>query len=154
MSKEIKINGEEVMEFDNKKIFFAYNHEFVESNGALFCLSLKDSNHKNRYYIIADNNFRKVTNTAKRFLAFHELGHIINGDLEEKRFLKCTIYSWLRQRFGIGNNLEFKADNHAVRHIGKRAALDSIAELIAIKGEQLSKKEMDERIKRIEEGKY
>lgn len=154
MAKEIRINGEEVMEFDGKKIFFAYNHEFVEHNNALFCVSLKDSNHKNHYYIIADDNFRRVSNASKRFLVFHELGHIINGDLEEKNFLKCTIYSLIRRIFGLSNKIEYKADVHAVRYVGKISALNSMNELIDIKGYQLSKIEMEERIKRIKEGKY
>ena len=154
MSKEIRIDGEEVMEFDDKKIFFAYNHEFVEYNNALFCISLKDSNHKNRYYIIADNNFRNVSAGTKRFLVFHELGHIINGDLEEKNFLKYIIYSFTRRVFGIGNKTEYKADAHAVRHVGKTSALNSMYELLSVKGHQLSRIEMEERIKRIKEGKY
>lgn len=152
--KEIYMNGEEVMEFDNKKIFFAYNHDFVEYNNALFCVTLKDSNHKNRYYVIADNNFKKLSSAAKRFLVFHELGHIVNGDLEPKNFIKCTIYSFIRSFFGIGNKMEYKADNYAVRHVGKISALNSMKELIDLKGDQLSKKELDERKKRIMEGKY
>lgn len=152
--KEIHIDGEEVMEFDNKKIFFAYNHDFVEYNDALFCVSLKDSNHKNRYYIIADNNFKKLTPVAKRFLVFHELGHVVNGDLELKNFFKCAIYSFIRSFFGIGNKMEYKADNYAVRNVGKISALNSMKELIDLKGDQLSKKELDERKRRIMEGKY
>lgn len=151
--KTININGEKVMEFENKEIYFAYHHDFVEMNNALFCISLKDTGRKNRYYIIADNNFMKLSNTAKKFLVFHEMGHIANGDLEEKNFLKCTIMSFIRRFFGISNKMEFKADLHAVRYVGKIAALNSMHELIALKGEQLSVLEMEERIKRIEEGK-
>lgn len=151
--KTININGEKVMEFENKEIYFAYHHDFVEMNNALFCISLKDTSRKNRYYIIADNNFMKLSNTAKKFLAFHEMGHIANGDLEEKNFLKCAIMSFIRRFFGISNKMEFKADLHAVRYVGKIAALNSMHELIALKGEQLSVLEMEERVKRIEEGK-
>ena len=50
--------------------------------------------------------------------------------------------------------MEYKADNYAVRNVGKISALNSMKELIDLKGDQLSKRELDERMKRIMEGKY
>lgn len=139
---------------DNKRIIVG-DAKALKANMqySMYCMTCKDMINPYMFYIVVDKHFYKLSASAKKFLVFHEMGHIANGDLEEKNFLKCTIMSFIRRFFGISNKMEFKADLHAVRYVGKIAALNSMHELIALKGEQLSVLEMEERIKRIEEGK-
>ena len=96
----------------------------------------------------------QIVKSCKQHKNTAQLLHIINGDLEEKNFLKHIIYSFTRRVFGIGNKTEYKADAYAVRHVGKTSSLNSMYELLSVKGHQLSRIEMEERIKRIKEGKY
>ena len=148
--RELHVNTEKVIEIDNGiEIHFAYNNELVGLEKSLFCISFKDISRKNVYFIIADNNFMNCSQATKKFLFYHECGHVINGDLEDRpirRFLKKHI-------FRLYLYMEYKADKHAVRILGKDIAINAFQEITDMRKDTLYYPEIIHRYMRIKNGK-
>jgi len=148
--RELHINTEKVIEIDNGvEIHFAYDNELVALEKSLFCISFKDQSRKNVYFVIADDNFMKCSQATKKFLFYHECGHVVNGDLDNhpiRRFLRKRI-------FKMYLHMEYKADKHAVRILGKDVAINAFQELTDMKKDMLYYPEILHRYMKIKYGK-
>lgn len=65
----------------------------------------------NRYEIIVDDEFMKLSDLLKEFTIYHELGHIVNGHFELEKYKM----GWqnLKRLLGFKSVLEIQADSYA-----------------------------------------
>ena len=100
--------------------------------------------------ITVDSNFDALSTNAKRFVLYHEVGH-----LKDPRGFKVLQEEALVR--GLEENVisdgEKFADDYAVSMIGKRNSVKALKEILShIEGTFIDTSELHERIKRIQEG--
>lgn len=76
--------------------------------------------------IVTDDGFAKLPRTVRLFLLSHEVGHVLNGDLE-KETVALKTYS---RAFGVLPKMEVEADRYAASVVGLDAAKRSILYLV------------------------
>ena len=100
--------------------------------------------------ITIDNNFDTLSTNAKRFMLYHEVGHLKDPRgfeiLQEEAFTRGLEENFISDGEKI-------ADNYAVSIIGKKNSVKALKEILSqIEGTFLNTGELEERIKRIKEG--
>lgn len=101
---------------------YSYNlasDEFLHTRGAVLTAVIKVDlfNGSQCYLVLHDSGFDKLPENVKQFLIAHEVGHALNGhidNLDEKESKKII----LKRSFGIIHNIEFEADGYAASVIG------------------------------------
>jgi Zn-dependent peptidase ImmA (M78 family) len=114
-------------EFGGHNISINNDPEFLKSLGLCFTAISKEAD--NTYIISVDNNYLNAPEYCRQFLLAHELGHLINEDLEgatKKTMIRRVFKSW----FSV-DETEICADNYAVQVFGKEQAILSLNYLIA-----------------------
>lgn len=103
----------------NDYVGIAHNDSVLCKATCLFTCTLKDITGKP--WIVHDTYFTEIPEMVKKFLIAHEIGHIVNGDLErgEKEIKKFNNERYSKK----GSELEFKADEYAAKIIGHKNVL-------------------------------
>lgn len=118
-----------------------------KNNGAIASVALATDMKSG--LIIKDQFFDKVPKFVQRFVIYHEIGHYKNGDINPGNKHNLDKAKILRS-FGISNEMEFKADEFAAKHIGVRTCINAL--IWQMKETDLgliSKIEMKQRISRL-----
>ena len=117
-------------EINGKTIIFGDYIELHTTMGTLpFTKVCNDRIDPNKFYIIYDKNFMKLSEESQKFILFHELGHIINGDLEGDNASKISRIRNILRFLNISNKAEFAADKFAVKRTSKKVALNAFWEM-------------------------
>ena len=97
------------------------NNYLINTFGTIFAMITYDKHGK--YYIIIDSLFEKLSTDTKKFALAHELGHKQLKHLEK-----------VKQESGLVNNidLEYEADNFALKVFGYKVAVEAIDELVDV----------------------
>ena len=113
--KQYTVNGKTI-------VFGTFEELNVPKGHLCYTAVTQDLINKDIYYIAYDRYFTKLSPTSQKFLIYHELGHIENGDFEINipDINKMNLY----RIFGITNKVEFKADEFAINKNADR--IDSV----------------------------
>ena len=108
-------------------IFGTYEELGVHMYNLCYTIVTQDMFDKKKFYIAYDQKYVELSPSSQKFLLFHEIGHIVNGDFEKKY---QTIHNKnILRTFGISNKMEFNADKFAVKRVGKKVALNCLFEM-------------------------
>lgn len=120
---------------------------FIFFGGAYTEFPTEDGKYTNTA-ITVDNNFDTLSTNAKRFVLYHELGHLKDPRGSEIVREEALVRG-LEDSVSDGEKI---ADNYAVRAIGKKNSVKALKEVIShIEGTFLDTSELEERIIRIQE---
>jgi len=119
--KEYKINGKTI-------ILGTFEELNVQKESLCYSGVAQDLFNKNIYYIVFDKYFTELSAASQKFLFFHEMGHIENGDFETNNFAAVNIMN-IERMFGTTNEIEYKADKFAVNGTSKKIALKCFFEM-------------------------
>ena len=112
---------------DKTIMFGTYEELGVHMYNLCYTVVTQDMFNKNVFYIAYDQKYVELSPNSQKFLLFHEIGHIVNGDFEKKY---QTIHNKnILRTLGISNKMEFNADKFAVKRVGKKAALNGLFEM-------------------------
>lgn len=115
---------------DNKRIIVG-DAKALKANMqySMYCMTCKDMINPYMFYIVVDKHFYKLSASAKKFIIWHEIGHIMNNDLETDT--SKVLRSNILRTFGISNKMEFNADWYATIRAGlnKKQAVKCLLEL-------------------------
>lgn len=118
-----------------------------KSGGVIACVAIATD--MKTGLIVKDQFFNRVPNFVQRFVLYHEIGHYKNGDIriENKKNMKRK--NALRS-LGISNDMEFKADAFAAKHLGKNTCIKALAWMMKETDLGLASKiDMKQRISRL-----
>ena len=121
-----------VHEVNNHKIYLVYSPFYGRMYGMPVISCVKDKE-TGREIVVAGAMFNFMTKTTQKVLTDHEIGHIINGDLDEDRDIER----------------EFKADAYSASINGKKAVIDALKETLDLPFFIVSPQAVDEIKKRI-----
>lgn len=120
--KELVINNRRIVIGDAKSLN-------VNMQYSMYCMTCKDILNPYMFYIVVDKHFYKLSTIAKKFIIWHEVGHIMNNDLntDTSKVLRSNIL----RTFGVSNKMEFNADWYATIHAGlnKKQAAKCLLEM-------------------------
>lgn len=121
---------------------------YLLANLFIFCCTVLASN---AYYLVIDKHFYQLSPETQDFILYHEMGHIINKDLEKEE--KCTLLKSLGRLllsifFTKIKQEEIQADLHAVSVVGIDKSINALKEL---NGYVKGNKELKLRIKYLED---
>lgn len=119
--KQYTVNGKTI-------VFGTFEELNVPKGHLCYTAVTQDIINKDIYYIAYDKYFTKLSPTSQKFLIYHEIGHIENGDFEINNIPDINKMN-LYRIFGITNKVEFKADEFAINKTGKKAALKCFIEM-------------------------
>ena len=72
----------------------------------------------NQYLIFVDDKFEKLSKSTQDFFILHEIGHLINGDLNSNINYIQHIWLLLKRYFSFKvSRIELEADNYAIRDL-------------------------------------
>lgn len=108
-------------------IFGAYEELGVHMYNLCYTIVTQDMFDKKKFYIAYDQKYVELSPSSQKFLLFHEIGHIANGDFERK--YQMIHNKNILRMFGISNKIEFNADKFAVERVGKKVALKCLFEM-------------------------
>lgn len=119
--KEYKLNGKTIK-------FGTFEELNVQMGFLCYTAVTQDIFDENTYYIAFDKHFVELSPDSQKFLIYHEIGHIENGDFninDNSAINKMNI----DRMFGITNEIEYKADQFAVNKTSKKIALKCLFEM-------------------------
>ncbi|MDD3121903.1 MAG: hypothetical protein PHC62_00140 [Candidatus Izemoplasmatales bacterium] len=125
------------------------NVNIVEDTSTLrrkgLCLIAVFRNEHGEYYIVIDEYFKRLPKYVQQFFMYHEIAHIIYGDLEDKK----TAIKERRKRTLTGkSNNELRADEYAASMIGFDKAIKSLWVMAKLSSPLvINHKEINRRIK-------
>ena len=120
---------------------------FIFFGGAYTEFPTEDGKYTNTA-ITVDNNFDTLSTNAKRFVLYHELGHLKDPRGSEVVREEALVRG-LEDSVSDGEKI---ADNYAVRAIGKKNSVKALKEVIShLEGTFLDTSELEKRIIRIQE---
>lgn len=118
--KQYTVNGKTI-------VFGTFEELNVPKGHLCYSTVTRDLFNENTYYIAYDKYFTELSPMSQKFLIYHELGHIENGDFNMS-FSDINKMNFNRV-FGITNKIEFNADKFAISKTGKKAALKCFIEM-------------------------
>lgn len=130
------------------KVSFPMKNSYFYLGGAYAGFPTEDGKYTNTV-IAVDNNFDTLSTNAKRFVLYHEVGH-----LKDPRGLEVLQDEFLFRRFeeNIISDGEKIADDYAVSIIGRKNSVKALKEILSqIEDTFPDTSELEERIKRIKE---
>ena len=88
------------------------------------------------YTIYVDKLFLNLSDNAKKFVLYHELGHVENGDLKGnfKHLMKMGMLRSFPFPANPSTIREFKADDNALKYMSKADCISAINELMDLQG--------------------
>ena len=120
---------------------------FIFFGGAYTEFPTEDGKYTNTV-ITVDSNFEVLSTNAKRFVLYHEVGHLKDPRGSEVVREEALVRG-LEDSVSDGEKI---ADNYAVRAIGKKNSVKALKEVIShLEGTFLDTTELEERIIRIQE---
>ena len=129
----MKNSEEDLEEYDFSKFHFNEQFDFFSREdvtmaraGAVCAAVFK--NDDGYYYFFYDNKFMELSEGAKEFVYFHELGHVVlrhNDEMEDRKVRKE--YRELMNK-GEVPRIEYEADFFAAKRLGKWQALSALEE--------------------------
>lgn len=90
------------------------------------------------YYIATDDEYKKLPPQVKKFFILHEVGHILNGDLDKES--NMNILGFPKRDM----NQEYLADEYAASIIGIKKAIKCLTFINTVEG--ISKRDISKRI--------
>ena len=129
-------------------------NDYIKSTKGMYAMATRSDSGN---IILTDNLFEKLSENGKRFVLYHELGHIKNGDLSKvmtekqaENIRRKRIKKILRNQV---LDLELNADAFAVKKMGKELAIKGLNEMynITLKTFDRQDKEILLRIEAIQE---
>ena len=114
--------------YNGKDIIFMKNEksEMMISMGmAICCVAPFMFNDEKKYIILHDNTFDKLPKKVQDMFVQHEIGHVMNGDLENITVLKSLGMILLRT-IGIIPKMEIDADEYAAKQLGFDLAVKTL----------------------------
>ena len=116
------------LHFQDKTILFGTYEELgVHMYNLCFTAVAQDMFNKKVFYIAYDQKFVELSPMSQKFLIFHEIGHIVNGDFDKD--LETILNKNTLRSFGVSNKFEFNADKFAVKRTSKKVALKCLFEM-------------------------
>ena len=121
---------------------------FIFFGGAYTEFPTEDGKYTNTA-ITVDSNFDSLSTNAKRFVLYHEVGHLKDPRGSKVLREEALVRGLEENTVSDGEKI---ADNYAVRAIGKKNSVKALKEVIShLEGTFLDTTELEERIIRIQE---
>lgn len=114
--------------YDYKGVPVYSNANAMEVNGIVFGAAIKLFGGKR---IWVDENFKMMEENSQKFILEHEIGHIINGDLDvsTKKIKQLHAERILAATTGTVHASEIAADKYAVENIGHSNVIEALQEI-------------------------
>ena len=117
----------------------------VHGFGSVMCIAVKNIG---GYLILRDSYLDGIPDYVKQFSINHEIGHILNGDLDHYDTVKTVTYNGVRVVKDL--SFEYKADIYAASVIGADYAISALTYIRrSLPFGLASKKQLNQRIKNI-----
>lgn len=107
---------------DEKNNIFSYTEDAGRTmhhiGGALAMATKLDFGSVIHNVVLHDSGFNKLPNYVQEYMMQHEIGHIVNGDLEKVPNAKSAQLILIGRSFGILPAMEVAADKYAASMVG------------------------------------
>lgn len=121
----------------------------LRKRGLLFIAAINAEGKENEYIILVDQYLYLLPKQAQLFFLLHELGHIVNGDLDISKKGELKKHNLKRILFKK-SDIEFKADEYAMSKTNLTTSISALNSIMEITGYGvLSRKEIRIRIKNL-----